>query len=134
MARFRLADLAKAGISVAGPKTSPKYDPNWAAFGIPEPTPEYRFHPTRRWRFDFAWVPQKLALEVDGGAWVGGRHTRGKGFIADQEKGNAAILLGWRVLHCTPRDMLNVAILLTIREALYGSDKGTQGANKECGA
>ena len=76
-----------------------------AQMKLPLPTPEYRFAPPRRWRFDFCWVEQRVALEVDGGAWSGGRHTRGKGFLADQEKRNAAVVLGWRVLHCTPQTL-----------------------------
>jgi|TARA_R110000824_G_scaffold75309_4_gene191222 very-short-patch-repair endonuclease len=62
---------------------------------------EYRFHPVRRWRFDFAWVEQKVALEIEGGVWSGGRHTNPKGFINDCEKYNSAIVLGWHVLRCT---------------------------------
>ena len=62
---------------------------------------EHRFHPTRRWRFDFAWPDHKLAVEVEGGAWTGGRHTRGSGFVADCDKYNAATVLGWRVLRYT---------------------------------
>jgi len=59
---------------------------------------EYRFHDKRRWRFDFAWPEQKLAVEIEGGVWTNGRHTRGAGFIADSEKYNTAALLGWKVL------------------------------------
>ena len=70
--------------------------------GLPCPVREFAFHPGRRWRFDYAWPAQKVAVEVDGGAWTQGRHTRGAGFIEDQVKRNAAVLLGWRVLHCTP--------------------------------
>lgn len=33
----------------------------------PEFVREHRFHPTRRWRFDFAWPDEKVALEVEGG-------------------------------------------------------------------
>jgi very-short-patch-repair endonuclease len=44
----------------------------------------------------------KLAIEIDGGIWTGGRHSRGKGQIEDMAKGNAAIALGWQVLHFTP--------------------------------
>jgi len=59
---------------------------------------EYRFHPTRRWRFDFAWVEGKVALEVEGSVWAQGRHTRGKGFLGDIEKYNEAVLRGWKLL------------------------------------
>ena len=66
---------------------------------------EYRFHPTRKWRFDFAWPAHVVALEVDGGAWTGGRHPRGKGFIEDQAKRNAATFIGWRVFNVTHDDI-----------------------------
>lgn len=66
---------------------------------------EYRFHPTRRWRFDHAWPAHAIALEVDGGAWTGGRHTRGKGFIEDMQKRNAATFIGWRVFNVTHDDI-----------------------------
>jgi len=64
---------------------------------------EHRFHPERRWRFDFADVQNKIAVEIDGGAFSGGRHTRGGGFVADCEKINAAIVLGWRVFRYARR-------------------------------
>ena len=57
-------------------------------------TTEYQFHPERRWRFDFAFPSVKLAIEVDGR----GRHQTAKGVIADCEKANEAVRLGWRVL------------------------------------
>jgi len=70
--------------------------------GLPEPEFEFRFHPHRKWRFDCAWPHKLVALEVEGGIWTQGRHTRGAGFLADMEKYNAAVLLGWRVLRTTP--------------------------------
>lgn len=69
----------------------------WKAFGLPVPEKEFRFAPPRKWRFDFAWPAQKVAAEVEGGIWVRGRHTRGKGFLNDMEKYNEAGRLGWRV-------------------------------------
>jgi len=72
------------------------------AVGLPLPEREYRFAPPRRWRFDFAWPDRKLAVEVEGGIWVRGRHNRGAGFVRDCEKYNTAVLLGWRVLRFTP--------------------------------
>lgn len=64
---------------------------------LPSPESEFRFHPVRKWRFDFAWPDQKVAVEIEGGAWTNGRHQRGKGFIADMDKYNTATLDGWRV-------------------------------------
>lgn len=49
------------------------------------------------WRFDFAWPDLMLAVEVEGGAWVGGRHTRGKGFLEDLRKYQAAQVMGWTI-------------------------------------
>ena len=59
---------------------------------------EYRFHPTRRWRFDFAFPAEKVAVEIDGLVWSGkGRHQTVQGYIRDAEKLEAALQLGWRV-------------------------------------
>ena len=68
---------------------------------MPEPLTEYRFHPTRRWRFDFAYPDRMVAIEVEGGIWSRGRHTRGKGFEEDCRKYNEAACLGWRVIRVT---------------------------------
>lgn len=70
--------------------------------GFPDPVTELLFHPKRKWRFDFAWEEQKLALEIHGGIHSGGRHTRGRGFVEDRAKMNEATLLGWTVLEVTP--------------------------------
>jgi very-short-patch-repair endonuclease len=64
--------------------------------------PEYRFAPPRRWRFDYAWPDKKVAMEIEGGVWIRGRHTRGAGYIRDMEKYNMATKLGWRVFRFTP--------------------------------
>ncbi len=70
--------------------------------GFPDPATELLFHPKRKWRFDYAWEEQKLALGVHGGIHSGGRHTRGRGFVEDRAKMNEATLLGWTVLEVTP--------------------------------
>lgn len=88
--------------------------------GVPLPVLEYRFC-ERRWRFDAAWPePQMVALEIDGGAWTNGRHTRGAGFIADCEKLNEATLLGWRVIRVTPQQVENGKALALVQRALGG--------------
>ena len=71
-------------------------------FSIPYPDMEYRFHPTRKWRIDYAWPKQKLAVEIEGGVWTQGRHTRGSGFVKDIIKYNALTELGWRLLRYQP--------------------------------
>lgn len=71
--------------------------------GLPLPDPEYRFAPPRRWRFDFAWIAQKVALEVQGGLFIQGRHSRGGALLKEHEKLNTAAALGWRVIYATPK-------------------------------
>lgn len=66
---------------------------------------EYRFHPVRKWRFDRAFPAAKVAVEVDGGVWTGGRHVRPVGYQRDLEKLNAAVSLGWRVLRVTWKEV-----------------------------
>ena len=58
---------------------------------------EYRFHTKRKWRADFWIIGTKILVEVEGGIWSGGRHTRGKGYIGDMEKYNAAARMGFTV-------------------------------------
>ena len=63
-----------------------------------KPKREYKFHPTRRWRLDFAWPKHKLAVEVEGGLWLRGRHNRPAGMIADMEKYTELSLAGWTLV------------------------------------
>lgn len=65
---------------------------------LPPPVYELRFAPPRRFRFDVAFVEQKLAVEVDGATWRQGRHTRGAGHRSDCIKRNLAVEMNWRVL------------------------------------
>jgi len=62
---------------------------------------EYKFHPTRRWKVDFAWCKEKFAVEIEGGQWTQGRHQRGQGFADDMFKYNSLSLAGWRLLRFT---------------------------------
>lgn len=59
---------------------------------------EFKFHPTRKWSADFHLVGRKILVEIEGGLFSGGRHTRGKGYINDMEKYNAATMMGYQVI------------------------------------
>lgn len=72
---------------------------------LPVGQPEYKFHPTRKWKFDYAHVEKKIAVEIEGGIWSKGRHIRPSGFIADCQKYNAAAAMGWLVFRI-PTDLI----------------------------
>jgi hypothetical protein len=93
---------------------------------------EFRFHPTRRWRADFVihddgygpieYAPSRdmrsILVEVDGGAFIGGRHSTGVGVEKDAEKASAAAILGYRVIRVTPRHVNDGTALTWIKQAL----------------
>lgn len=71
----------------------------------PDAVAEFKFHDVRKWRADFAIPSRRLLIEIDGGIFSGGRHTRGAGFLADCEKLNSAAMLGYRVLRYSPTQL-----------------------------
>ena len=79
---------------------------------------EHKFHPTRKWRFDFAWPDRKLYLEVDGGIWTNGRHVRGAALKSEWEKRNTATVMGWRGLWCEPCDLCTMDMAKVIIASL----------------
>ncbi len=86
-----------------------KYNPDivtkwFAQHGITV-VPEYKFHPERKWRFDFAVPDAKVALEVQGGLFTGGRHSRGPALMKEHEKLNEAARRGWRILFTIPANL-----------------------------
>lgn len=81
---------------------------------------EYKFHPVRKWRFDYAIPKHKIALEVEGGVWTGGRHTSSTGFLKDMEKYNTATSMGWRVFRTTPNDLYKSKTLNMLKNAILG--------------
>ena len=82
-----------------------EFDTRWFQLGGPPLFAQYHFAPPRKWAFDRCHVQTRIAIEIDGGTWSGGRHTRGAGFRDDCIKINAAQLRGWFVFRLTS-DML----------------------------
>lgn len=89
------------------------------AVKLPMPEAEFKFHPTRKWRFDFAYPTRLVALEVDGGIWVAGRHSRGSGLLKEHEKMNAAAERGWLIFRCTPQTVGDLALWRQIAAAFH---------------
>lgn len=94
-----------------------------AVKGTGDLTIEHQFHPSRKWRFDFAHLPTKVAIEIEGGTGVrktkegklfSGRHTTSAGYASDCEKYNEAVRLGWRVFRLTGK-MINIKELESIK-------------------
>lgn len=92
------------------------------AKNLPEPVPEFRFAPPRRWRFDYAWIGAAVALEVEGGLFVQGRHSRGAGMLKDMEKYNTAVVNGWRVMRCTPSTLCAPSTFALLGKLLHGCE------------
>lgn len=107
----------------------------WSAWKAVEPmgadtVREHRFHPVRKWRFDFAWPSQRVGVEIDGR----GRHQTVAGVRADCEKMNEAIRLGWRVLRFPASDKRLAdewaATVLDVLCALHSNNhQGTQSCS-----
>ena len=95
---------------------------------------EYQFDPTRKWRFDIAWVDTRpslphaptdpgpgVALEIHGGVYSNGRHTRGKGFRNDRIKMAEAQLQGWIVIEATS-DMIDDGTMIDLVKRALGAE------------
>lgn len=72
----------------------------------------------KNWRFDFAFIDHMVAVELEGGIFIGGRHVTGPGFMADCEKYNSAVCLGWRLLRFTSKEVRTGQGLLILERLL----------------
>lgn len=88
------------------------------AVGLPEPIREYLFMPGRKYRADFCYPDVRLLIEVEGGVYGTGGHSTGHGITRDIEKGNAAVLEGYRVIRCTGEHVTSGVCLQWIEQAL----------------
>ena len=121
------------------------------ADGAPRPVPQYRFgaHAVggpgrglrerleakrlRDWRFDFAWPEFKVAVELDGGVFMGGpRGHKGIHYHGDCQKNNAAVCLGWKLLRYTIKDLQQrpAAVVAQIVSVLDSQRRRLERADK----
>ncbi len=97
------------------------------------PVMEYRFHPKRRWRIDFAIPELLIAIEVEGGRFkkttfvdrngkihthTGGRHNTAQGFKNDMEKYNELAAMGWLLVRTTPEELLSEQFLQIVLKCI----------------
>lgn len=101
-------------------------DLTWFLWGIREPEKEYKFHATRKWRFDYCWPDFRIAVEIEGGIWTRGRHTRGSGALGDMEKYNEATALGWKLFRFTPEQLKTGEAQTFIKRVLDAEDRRLQ--------
>lgn len=126
VSQFRSQTKHKPVSYAARNQTSKRYHDQFVlqckAHGLPDPVPEYKFHPIRKWRFDFAWFDDKaevyVAMEIEGGLFVNGRHSRGRTMINDMEKYNNATLLGWKVYRFSTDEIKNGEAVKFMKGAL----------------
>ena len=93
-------------------------------FGYPVPKVEYKFHPDRRWRFDWGWPDLKIAVECQGGLFIRGAHARGAYIVKSQEKYNYAALMGWRIFYFQPKEFNN-GVAVDILDQVFGVKRNT---------
>lgn len=91
--------------------------------GLPEPTREFKALKDRQFPWDFAWPEQRLLVEVQGGIYRQGAHSRGAGIERDMEKLNLATLAGYRCLQFSRGMIEDGTAVAKIRQALEESDE-----------
>lgn len=115
--RPKLPDLTES-------KLEHKFFERWKQLSPKQLTLQHQFHPSRQWRFDFAHLPSKLAIEVQG---FGEGHTSYEGMLNDYEKHNEAVRLGWRIIYIMSKNIKPRILDSTIRyiEAIIDNKQPT---------
>jgi len=83
---------------------SSKFEILWKSLGGWGLLKEYKFADGRRFRFDYYHI-DGVAIELEGGVWSRGRHTRPTGFLNDMEKYNLAASMGILVFRVPSHDI-----------------------------
>lgn len=117
--------VAEAGGEVSASSLEALLTMQLRALGLPPPVPEHKFGGSlgRRWRFDLAFLRESVAVEIQGGTWMPvSHHGHGQGFEDDCEKMAAAVLLGWRVITLTGKQVESGIGASWIERAVRGGE------------
>jgi very-short-patch-repair endonuclease len=99
-------DVQKAIKKLEHEQLKRTFETLWKQLNGPELIPEFKFHPERKWRFDYlGW--NLIAIELEGGTFNSGTHVRGVGYSKDCHKYNEAQLMGYRVFRFTTDMLVN---------------------------
>ena len=117
-----------AGGRKSEPETHTLFRKHLSELGLAYCT-ETKFHPLRKWRWDFSLVDSNIAIEICGQIWRKGGHSSGTGIQRDYDKANAGTMLGWRVLHFSSTDILRgrAKMFLALHLAEKLGQKGREG-------
>ena len=99
------------------------------AIRLPPAQREYKFHPKRKWKFDFAFPHAMVAVEIEGGTYLRGRHVRPEGFRNDCIKYNEAALMGWKVLRGDSQMVKNGVLLSLVERAIKSHQQEVADGN-----
>ena len=123
MSRLRFRD------KYAPSRLEQRFEILWKEAGGPPLEREFRFDPVRRWRADFAHLPSRVLIEIEGGIWVSGRHNRAAGFVADMEKYLEAALAGWSVIRLADVH-LKPGLIARLRDFILGLEVRPESAQE----
>lgn len=100
---------ARVGSGKAKNDYKAKFLSDLAMLHVPAPILEFVFASPRRWRFDFCWPDQMIAVEYQGGTYMRGKsgHSNVAGLERDYEKFTEASLRGWRVILINAKTVIN---------------------------
>lgn len=76
---------------------------------------------SKRYRADFAHLPSRTLIEIQGGTFNRGRHVTGSGYERDARKFNLAMLCGWKVFLLTSQTAKEIAWLEKIALSLQNA-------------
>ena len=109
-----------------------KFELLWDVIGGPAFVTELPVVEDRRWRFDYAWPDERVALELQGGIYLAGRggHVSPKGVQTDCEKFNRAVCAGWRPCKLTNKQIIPEN-LLRIKNLVLAMRNAPDGWRKE---